>query len=353
MATTYDFANSGSFTFINTNGWTSFGQTADGVTFTFSNDVNGGNAHVTFGNASFPTNLYIGDGNSGWFNNDIFTLTLQSTANPSNTQFSGGTGSNAVALQITDLRGSFGRGSVLIEFLTASGVGVAQTLKTSTFINTATIFGTGQFTGIRFTTLSDSADAINIGSLRVGSMNCFLGGTRIATPTGSIAVEDIEPGTKLLTSDGQTTQTVWLGKSAIKTRFESPQRVNPVHIRASALGDNLPENDLYLSPDHAICLDGYLINAGALVNGSTITQLRTMPLEGFTYYHVETDAHELIMAEGVAAETYIDYASADGFDNADERPESSVQEMPLPRISSARMLPDHIQSLIAPAIAAE
>jgi hypothetical protein len=71
-----------------------------------------------------------------------------------------------------------------------------------------------------------------------------------------------------------------------------------------------------------------------------------MPLDGFTYYHVETDAHELILAEGVAAESFIDYGAfpREGFVSAHEAPKwGPIAEMPLKRISSARLLPDAIK----------
>ncbi|KMW57739.1 hypothetical protein AIOL_002706 [Candidatus Rhodobacter oscarellae] len=55
----------------------------------------------------------------------------------------------------------------------------------------------------------------------------------------------------------------------------------------------VPSRDLYVSPDHAVEIDGVLINAMALDNGTTITQVAKMPLDGFTYYHVETETAAL------------------------------------------------------------
>ena len=51
------------------------------------------------------------------------------------------------------------------------------------------------------------------------------------------------------------------------------------------------------------------------------------------------------MAEGVAAETFIDYAGRDSFENGDES-RAQIAEMPLPRISSARLVPDHIRAVL-------
>ena len=68
-----------------------------------------------------------------------------------------------------------------------------------------------------------------------------------------------------------------------------------------------------------------------------------MPLDGFSYYHIDTGAHELLLAEGVAAESFIDYASRDSFDGQGTAT-NIIQEMPLPRISSARTLPADLKS---------
>jgi len=110
----------------------------------------------------------------------------------------------------------------------------------------------------------------------------------------------------------------------------------------------VPGRDLCLSQDHAVAIDGMLINAGALVNGRTITQVARMPRDGFCYYHVETDAHDLLMAEDCPAESFIDYAGTETFENGDARHDArAVREMDLPRISTARQVPAALRARIA------
>jgi hypothetical protein len=211
---------------------------------------------------------------------------------------------------------------------------------------------TGQFTEIRFTLATNiPGGSLNVSSL-VATVNCFCAGTRIATRNGLTKVEDLSAGERIFLADGRETEVLWLGRQVVDTSVTNPREINPIRITKGALGGGLPERDLRLSPDHALAIDGYLINAGALVNGSTIYQEHDVT-EDFTYYHIETDAHELILAEGVAAETFIDYTTRDTFENAHEAPDRMIEEMPLPRISSARLVPEHIMRKLTPVMAAE
>jgi hypothetical protein len=58
-----------------------------------------------------------------------------------------------------------------------------------------------------------------------------------------------------------------------------------------------------LSPDHAVFVGGVLIPVKLLVNGVTITQV---PVERVTYCHVELAEHDVLLAEGLPAESYLD-----------------------------------------------
>ena len=169
---------------------------------------------------------------------------------------------------------------------------------------------------------------------------CFAPGTAIATPEGAVAVEALSIGDPVLTADGRTVPVKWVGR---QTRSPLFQRIRMIRVAAGALADRLPLRDLVLTADHAWLIDGLLINAGALVNGTTITELRDLP-ERVTVYHIETEAHDVILAEGTPAETFIDYAGRQAFDNYAEYvalygADRAIAENPAPRISSARMLP--------------
>ena len=98
-------------------------------------------------------------------------------------------------------------------------------------------------------------------------------------------------------------------------------------------------------------VDGVLCQAEALVNGTTITRVPLSELgESYTVYHVETEAHEIILANGSPSETFIDNVSRRAFDNyaefealhGENPPE--MKELPYPRASNARHLPWRIRS---------
>jgi hypothetical protein len=91
---------------------------------------------------------------------------------------------------------------------------------------------------------------------------CFLTGTMIATPDGERLVETLEIGDIILTTNGSTRAIRWIGRQSVVSVFASPLRSYPIRIAAGALGDELPKRELFLSPDHALLVDGVLVQAG-------------------------------------------------------------------------------------------
>ena len=83
-------------------------------------------------------------------------------------------------------------------------------------------------------------------------------------------------------------------------------------MSAGAFDRGLPCRDLWLSPDHAVFVDGVLIPIKRLVNGGTITQV---PVDQVTYFHVELPEHDLLLAEGLPAESYLDAGERSNFSN--------------------------------------
>lgn len=175
---------------------------------------------------------------------------------------------------------------------------------------------------------------------------CFMPGTLIATPAGSRAVEALAIGDLVTTSEGRHQPVRWVGRQSVAPLF-ADELTLPVRVRAGALGDNLPQRDLLVSPDHALLVEGVLAHAGALVNGVSILRERQVPAM-FTYYHIELDDHSLVLAEGAPAETFIDNVDRMRFDNyaeyAELYPEDrAIVEMAYPRAKAHRQVPPAIR----------
>ena len=182
---------------------------------------------------------------------------------------------------------------------------------------------------------------------------CYLPGTLVSTPQGSKAVENLRIDDLVLTKEGRSVPIKWMGRQTVSTRFGPAERLMPVRFAAGALGDDLPHSDLTVTADHGMLIDGVICHAGALVNGTTITRVPLSEMgETYTVYHIETDEHEIILANGAPAETFIDNVSRRVFDNYAEFealygdvPE--MEELPYPRAMSARQVPDRIRQLLA------
>lgn len=142
---------------------------------------------------------------------------------------------------------------------------------------------------------------------------CFAEGTRITTTAGEIPVERLAVGDRLRTVSGACRPIRWIGQRTVDcTAHAAPEAVRPVRIQAGAFGAGLPARDLDLSPDHALFAEGVLVPVKHLVNGGTIRQRRVRRV---TYYHVELDSHDVILAEGLPVESYLDTGDRAAFAN--------------------------------------
>jgi hypothetical protein len=149
-----------------------------------------------------------------------------------------------------------------------------------------------------------------IGALGGKQGHCFLAGTLIRTPSGLVAVEELRVGSAVLTVSGEAKPVKWIGE-----RKEASEA--PVKLSKFAIDGKAPLRDLFVSPRHAIYIDGFLVPAINLVNGLTIVANAKSNLPTFTYYHIEFETHEVIEAEGLTVESYLPQEGVE-FDNADE-----------------------------------
>ena len=142
----------------------------------------------------------------------------------------------------------------------------------------------------------------------VGSFGppCFVAGSRIAVPGGFVPVEGLRIGDLVETLDHGAQPIRWIGQRTVTGRGAFA----PIRFAAGALGDH---GELLVSPQHRILLDDWraafylgedeaLCPAHMLVNGDTIHRA---PCAHVTYVHFMFDAHEIVMAEGLASESFL------------------------------------------------
>jgi len=160
---------------------------------------------------------------------------------------------------------------------------------------------------------------VNVGSTDtvIDYVACYCAGTLIRTACGNKRVEKLQIGDEVMTASGVARPIKWVGRRSYLGRFVIGRKdILPVCIKAGALTDNVPKRDLWISPNHAVYLDGALIEAKDLVNGVSIVQAESV--KQIEYFHIELETHDIIVAEGALSETFIDDDSRGMFYNAYE-----------------------------------
>ena len=152
------------------------------------------------------------------------------------------------------------------------------------------------------------------GVITTNEAPCFLRDTRIRTDRGEIAVQDLAVGDRVETLSGALRPIVWIGTGRVLVSPGRRSAATPVIVRKGALADNVPHRDLRITKGHSLYVDGVLIPAEFLINHRTILwddRRRTVE-----FYHIELDAHDVLLAEGAPSESYRDDGNRWLFENA-------------------------------------
>lgn len=162
--------------------------------------------------------------------------------------------------------------------------------------------------------LDQNTDAVQ--TLVTVDAPCFCRGTLIVTERGERAVENLAVGDRVVSARGELRPITWIGRRKIDTdRHAFPLEVQPVRVRAGAFDFGRPHRDLWLSPQHAVFVDGVLIPIIELANGANVAQIR---VESVSYFHIELESHDALLAEGLPVESFLDCGSRSGFSNGGE-----------------------------------
>lgn len=223
--------------------------------------------------------------------------------------FVAGSGADTIVAnaQSDTIRGGSGTDTVRFQGARAS-YALARTGNT---VTVSTAAATDTLTNVAMLAFAD-------GEVATSSLACYAAGTRIATPRGEIPIEALRPGdpiTTLADPAHPVRPLRWLGWRRLRpATLPDPDAAFPILIRAHAIAPGCPARDLRVSPEHAILIGDALIPAHLLVNSTTIRRDRSRA--HITYYHLELGTHDLVRANGLAAETWLDTGNRAMFANA-------------------------------------
>ena len=196
----------------------------------------------------------------------------------------------------------------MLLFIGTNGVPGAEDGTTNRFVlSNVQLYGNPPPTGQTRSRFADDGDS----TLDNYTVQCFTTGTGIRVIRDgvetNVAVEDLHTGDLAVTASGVARPIVWIGQRTIDcARHPRANEVLPVRITAHAFAEDRPARDLVVSPGHSIAVDvlgEVLIPASSLINGTTIRQ---ESVERVTYWHVELESHDLLVAENLPTESYLE-----------------------------------------------
>lgn len=142
---------------------------------------------------------------------------------------------------------------------------------------------------------------------------CFTPGTRIATPRGEVNVETLKVGDRVITRDNGLQNIRWIGNVAMSAAdFQRREHLAPVLILKGALGNDLPERDMMVSPNHRMLVANdktvlYFEESEVLVAAKHLTGLmgvKRVQNVDTNYIHLLFDQHEVILSDGTWSESF-------------------------------------------------
>jgi len=174
--------------------------------------------------------------------------------------------------------------------------GVLNQSNTSYDFGDNSAFGSGSLTFLSASPASFSTDNTGVA--------CFVRGTMILTPEGEIPIEELRVGMLVTTRDNGPQPIRWTG-----ARYVSPDQIDrSPSLRAIRLRKGLfgGARDLLVSAQHAILLEQgteNLVRATHLASNDWRGARIARGKRELHYHHLMFDRHQIIFAEGVAAES--------------------------------------------------
>lgn len=142
---------------------------------------------------------------------------------------------------------------------------------------------------------------------------CFASGTLLETPQGFTPIAALRAGDLVNTMDDGWQPIRWIhARRVTLADLLADPHLLPIAINANGLGENQPSTPLLISRQHRILIEGKIARRmfGAeqiLAAAKDLTGCEGIrvhhPDTGFFYYHVLLDKHQILNANGIAAES--------------------------------------------------
>ena len=146
----------------------------------------------------------------------------------------------------------------------------------------------------------------DVAMVSLQTIPCFVRGTRIQTPKGLVAIQDLKVGDLVDTYDKGPQPIRWIGQKSVIGRG----KLAPIRIAAGTFGSH---GTLLVSPQHRILVcdalaellfgqTEVLIKAKDLLNGRGI---RTFETDEVEYFHLMFEEHQIVFSEGLASKSFL------------------------------------------------
>ncbi len=144
---------------------------------------------------------------------------------------------------------------------------------------------------------------------------CFADGTKIDTPTGRVAVDELSVGDAVMTQDNGVQPVRWIARKTIQRReLDVNPKLRPLVILADALGPGYPKVDLKISRRHRVLIRSRIAERMFGKREILVPAVKLLGLSGVfvdtavqsvTYVHFICDRHEVVFANGLPSETLL------------------------------------------------
>ena len=147
------------------------------------------------------------------------------------------------------------------------------------------------------------------------AFNAFARGTVLATTQGPCAIEDLRPGMQLLTAENGAQTVTWIGSITLVPNFagSTPEQTRMTRVTADRFGPAQPAASLMVGPGARLLHQPDVLR-GETVRGQAYTPfaefiddesvIPVTPPAPVQMFHVCTEQHSTIYADGVAVETF-------------------------------------------------